>query len=125
MPSRHMIELEVDVGTTLMERPGPAQLSRAQYDELRNELERDLRRALRGRLPSGASDGAESTVRQAIETLDPRERQQALQVLDALGRMRMGTYGSCTVCREPIPYGRLLAIPETTLCVSCGRTRVP
>ena len=120
-----MIEREEDVGTTLMERPGPTQLSRAQYDELRNELERDLRRALRGRLPSGEFDGPESTVRQAIETLEPRERQQALQVLDALGRMRMGTYGSCTVCREPIPYGRLLAIPETTLCVSCGRTRVP
>ena len=44
-------------------------------------------------------------------------------VVSALNRLAQGTYGICVVCQESIPYGRLLAMPETTYCVSCGRVR--
>lgn len=37
----------------------------------------------------------------------------------ALGRLRVGTYGTCTECGEPIGAARLRAIPEVTTCVSC------
>lgn len=43
-------------------------------------------------------------------------------IIAALTRIADGSYGSCSSCRAPIPYGRLLVMPETTLCVACGRT---
>ncbi len=43
------------------------------------------------------------------------------QMLDsALRRLEEGTYGDCVSCRNPIPYGRLLVMPEATYCVACG-----
>lgn len=38
---------------------------------------------------------------------------------NALERMRSGNYGVCRLCRSPIPYSRLMAIPETVACVEC------
>ncbi len=37
----------------------------------------------------------------------------------ALGRVDNGSYGTCEVCQQPIPYARLEAVPEATLCVGC------
>ena len=43
------------------------------------------------------------------------------EMLDsALRRLEAGTYGVCVSCHDPIPYGRLLAMPEATYCVGCG-----
>ena len=43
------------------------------------------------------------------------------EMLDAaLRRFETGTYGVCVGCHNPIPYGRLLAMPEATYCVGCG-----
>ena len=43
------------------------------------------------------------------------------QMLDsALRRLEEGTYGVCVSCHNPIPYGRLLVMPEATYCVGCG-----
>lgn len=39
----------------------------------------------------------------------------------ALSRLRDGCYGSCALCGEPIAYGRLLVMPETTHCIGCRR----
>jgi len=38
----------------------------------------------------------------------------------AVRRLEAGTYGLCASCHNPIPYGRLLVMPETTYCVGCG-----
>ena len=44
-----------------------------------------------------------------------------LEMLDsALRRLESGTYGVCVSCHNPIPYARLLAMPEATYCVGCG-----
>lgn len=37
-------------------------------------------------------------------------------VRDALDRLNSGQYGTCSVCGEPIPYDRLLAVPTTLYC---------
>lgn len=37
----------------------------------------------------------------------------------ALQRLQDGTYGKCVECGEDIPVKRLMAKPETTLCVGC------
>jgi RNA polymerase-binding transcription factor DksA len=41
-------------------------------------------------------------------------------IVRALERMADGSYGTCLACDKPIPFGRLLAMPETTRCVGCG-----
>ena len=38
---------------------------------------------------------------------------------EALRKIDAGTYGSCDVCRGPIPWERLEAVPYTTLCRHC------
>lgn len=40
--------------------------------------------------------------------------------LEALERLRDGTYGHCAFCGDSIPAARLLVIPETTHCLGCG-----
>ena len=39
----------------------------------------------------------------------------------ALSKLDEGTYGSCDVCGEPIPLGRLQALPESVLCLACAK----
>jgi RNA polymerase-binding transcription factor len=38
---------------------------------------------------------------------------------DALGRIRRGTYGVCTVCAQPISKPRLEAVPWAHVCREC------
>lgn len=37
----------------------------------------------------------------------------------ALERIRVGTYGICASCGDPIPRARLLRLPESARCVPC------
>jgi DnaK suppressor protein len=37
----------------------------------------------------------------------------------ALAKLDDGSYGLCDVCGDPIPPGRLRALPEAGLCVPC------
>jgi len=80
----------------------PLCLNEEQYTELRAGIEQELRRTVQG--------------------LELRMRHRALQLLDGLRRMRAGTYGVCAACRSPIAYERLLAIPETSVCVRCSQS---
>jgi len=41
------------------------------------------------------------------------------KLANALDRMNNGQYGICLRCKKEIPYGRLEAIPESLVCVSC------
>ncbi len=38
----------------------------------------------------------------------------------ALTQIDEPDFGSCYECGEPIPLGRILLMPESTLCVSCA-----
>ena len=40
-------------------------------------------------------------------------------IKDALARINHGTYGACTVCKQPISKARLDAVPWTHLCGEC------
>src|SRR4029077_2617716 len=40
-------------------------------------------------------------------------------IKDALDRINHGTYGACTVCKQPISKARLDAVPWTHLCREC------
>ena len=54
----------------------------------------------------------EAALRKAEHTLSRLER--ALQMIDD------PDFGSCIQCEEPIPFKRLLALPESVLCVQCA-----
>jgi RNA polymerase-binding protein DksA len=47
------------------------------------------------------------------------------KVQNALAKIDGGTYGICDMCKRPIKYARLEAIPFATLCIDCqGRVEV-
>jgi RNA polymerase-binding transcription factor DksA len=43
------------------------------------------------------------------------------QIIEALARIKSGTFGSCAKCGGTIARGRLDALPYTALCIDCAR----
>ena len=99
-------------------------LTSAQRRELASELRRELA-ALDRRLINERADDSSNALPVAInEPAVARPRVSDLiarrdVVIDALARLDADTYGTCTRCAAPIPFGRLLAMPEVTHCLSC------
>ena len=54
------------------------------------------------------------------DSLDDQAEQELAQVNAVLARVENGTYGSCSVCGEPIGEKRLEAVPHAATCVNCG-----
>lgn len=52
----------------------------------------------------------------ALRTL----REKAKKIQSALQRINESDFGICVKCKKAIPDGRLLLLPEATLCVSCA-----
>ncbi|MFH0959821.1 MAG: TraR/DksA C4-type zinc finger protein [Pseudomonadota bacterium] len=48
-----------------------------------------------------------------------RQHRQLKEIEDALERIRLGDYGLCEECGEPIPEQRLRLFPAAPLCVRC------
>lgn len=67
--------------------------------------------------PEGATIAYERA--QALSLL--RAARGDLSMLDAtIARLEAGDEVTCRDCGEPIPVERLLALPTTTVCVSCA-----
>lgn len=49
--------------------------------------------------------------------------EEAARLKVALKRIETDGYGICSECGEDIPVGRLMAMPASTLCVSCAEDR--
>ncbi|HDP24911.1 MAG TPA: hypothetical protein ENN34_05730 [Deltaproteobacteria bacterium] len=50
-----------------------------------------------------------------------RRREGRIQAVEAaLERIRLGTYGFCVRCENPIDQGRLEVLPDVVLCVRCA-----
>jgi DnaK suppressor protein len=41
----------------------------------------------------------------------------------AVAKLDDGTYGRCDVCGDPIPAGRLRALPDGVLCLKCAESQ--
>jgi DnaK suppressor protein len=109
-------------------------LTHQQIGEIRNQLERTLRKIERSLSTDGngrTSDMDQSTVgrlsriealqnQRLTQSLRERERRQFDDIVEALSRMEDGSYGLCTRCRHPIGFERLLVFPETRNCTGCG-----
>jgi len=59
--------------------------------------------------------------RQLQQTTQHLLEREAAQVEAALHARKIGTYGVCANCGQPIPSQRLEARPEATQCVACQR----
>jgi RNA polymerase-binding transcription factor DksA len=105
-------------------------LSRAQIQELERELRSEQARLERSVAPDEVPDDATSpsggvprVPTNAEGGLAVALESRALARHEALGaairRIEAGTYGRCASCDNPIPYGRLLVMPEATHCVAC------
>jgi DnaK suppressor protein len=108
--------------------PTRSHLSAAQRRELEGELRRELVVLERRLAGERQAESAEPHVADANDvavalhgTGDTAVRRDV--VASALARIASGTYGSCSHCGEPIAYGRLVVMPETTNCLECrGRS---
>ena len=81
-----------------------------------------------------SGDLSSYTVHMADMSADTYERELAVnlagssqeilyQIEDALKRIDERTYGVCQQCEKPISLSRLRAVPYTSLCISCQRTK--
>ena len=50
-------------------------------------------------------------------------RERVSEIDSALNKIRMGTYGTCEKCKQPISEKELDIIPETRLCEHCKSNR--
>lgn len=115
--------------------PGSAKLlTGAQLKELERELRRE--RAKLERTLSSLSGAATPLLarQEAFKTLPDTDSGLPMMLesrtlgrydtlVEALRRLEAGTYGQCIGCDQPIPYGRLAVMPETTYCLACGSQR--
>lgn len=54
------------------------------------------------------------------QSSEARAGVELAQVYDALSRFERGTYGSCLECHSPIPFARLVVMPESRTCARCS-----
>ncbi len=102
--------------------------ARQRLEEIRTELDRSIK-VLNGAedrehwqddYPQDPADAganlSESERSQAVLAVADRQRSD---VLAALNRIDLGTYGTCVDCGTMVPEGRLEAKPEAARCVAC------
>jgi RNA polymerase-binding transcription factor len=73
-----------------------------------------------GALVVEEGDVAQANERQEMSFVTRQHLSERVNRLAAaLERIDLGTYGTCSVCGEPIEPARLSAIPEADTCVRC------
>jgi RNA polymerase-binding protein DksA len=70
---------------------------------------------------SQAAAASQVFAQQRDLALRDRAEQQLALVDAALARLEAGTFGTCTRCGNPIPPGRLEALPWAPRCIDCQR----
>lgn len=102
--------------------------ARQRLEEIRSELEKSItvldgnagHHPLRGDYPQDPADaGANLTESDRSEAMLAVARRQRSDVLAALHRIDLGTYGTCVDCGGLVPEGRLEAKPEAARCLKC------
>jgi DnaK suppressor protein len=107
-------------------------LTTAQLRDLEAELRRErarLERVVRSqaqRVGDGDPDGSSAFDVSSLDgghgiglTTHAGARLEAIDA--ALARIADGRYGVCSGCGAGIPFGRLIVMPESALCMACGR----
>ncbi|NNG18585.1 TraR/DksA family transcriptional regulator [Naumannella sp. ID2617S] len=118
-------------------RPGEDKWTKAELDEVRQDLTNEIvkhRRAIEqaeAELRALLSDGADGAGRDAADigsanferdqemSLAASAREMLNQSEQALRLIDQGLYGRCESCGEAIGKGRLQVYPRATMCVAC------
>ena len=104
--------------------PPPVRLTSAQLQELEAELRRELttlERRLASELHDDSAEASSATSGAAVATHRASDTDLRRDlVAAALARLASGEYGACAHCGDPIPFGRLLVMPEATHCLACS-----
>jgi DnaK suppressor protein len=100
--------------------------------EARRDATRERLAALASRPERGSAlgfgkrvgDGTTEAVRRLtdIGVGDSLERMLA-RTERAVAKLDDGSYGMCDVCSDPIPSGRLRALPDAVLCLRCAESQ--
>jgi DnaK suppressor protein len=102
--------------------------ARKRLEEIRAEIERSITvltgeheedKQASGYPQDPADAGANLTESDRSQAMLTAARLQRRQVLEALRRIDLGTYGTCADCGAIVPEGRLEARPEASRCVKC------
>ena len=102
--------------------------ARQRLEEICSELDRSItvlkgngeQETGSGDYPQDPADaGANLSETDRSEAVLAVARRQRSDVLAALHRIDLGTYGTCVDCGAPVPEGRLEAKPEAARCVAC------
>lgn len=92
-------------------------------EQLRQNAEQASVHEATARQLAGQTDGDSAIERELALACALRAREVIDETEEALGRIADGTYGSCLVCGEPIPFERLEVIPHARMCVACLHPR--
>ncbi len=103
-------------------------MARQRLEEICDELDRSIT-VLNGDAGQAASSrdypldfsdaGANLSENERSAAVLAVARRQRSDVLAALHRIDLGTYGTCADCGALVPEGRLEAKPEAARCVAC------
>ena len=105
----------------------PRTLTRQQLRELETELIGERARLERA-MGAPANDAWATATAMATGAASPAVAALGLQtradarydaIIAAIARLADGSYGICTICQQPIPFGRLIVMPEVTSCLGC------
>ncbi|MGO8957087.1 MAG: TraR/DksA family transcriptional regulator [Streptosporangiaceae bacterium] len=105
-----------------------AKTARERLEEIRTELDRSImvlnasggQQQWSGDYPQDPADaGANLSESERSEAVLAVAKRQRSDVLAALHRIDLGTYGRCVDCGSMVPEGRLEAKPEAARCVAC------
>lgn len=69
------------------------------------------------------ADAAEQFGHMRVSALKSTLDRTIIQTRKALTRIKVGKYGLCERCGKFIDTDRLVIMPETTLCVDCGKKK--
>lgn len=69
------------------------------------------------------ADAAEQFGHARVEALRKQIDKRLIDIRKALGRIKIGRYGTCEKCRKMIDTDRLMVKPEASLCIECERKR--
>lgn len=101
-------------------------LKEKQLEKRRESLEKADPFADEDRLVDNASSDADASEQFGHATTMALKREverKLIEVRKALTFIKIGKYGICEKCSKMIDTDRLMVMPETTLCASCGHKK--
>lgn len=73
------------------------------------------------RPPELSEEAQEVAAANSLKALDQRERRELAEIVKALEKIDLGTYGVCERCEKNIGLARLRALPMVSTCIDCQK----